>query len=173
MKKQLSSTIGVSLVTVAVALAILSAAAYVFVQMTGTLIFGSSRIDASLKGQQVLVGVSSEVQRLDFSQIINSATVCNKKTDGSALPNKCVDSDGKLATLATAPAPAAGMPLINTPVNENGKPSDNADACVTLQSCTLLANDNMIEMKLLAYWKDPKPGRPLLSRQSTVRRGRW
>ena len=144
MKKKLSNIYGVSLIAVAAALVILSAAAFVFVQMTGALIFGSSRIDASLKGQQILVGVSSDVQRLDFSQIINSPTVCDKKTDGSALPNKCVDSGGKLVALSAVTLPADGLPLLNVPINENGKPSDNADACVTLQSFQLISNDNMI-----------------------------
>jgi len=162
---------GVSLVTVAAALAIISAAAYLFIQMSGTMIFAGSRIDQSLKGQQILVGVASEIQRMDFGQILSD--VCKNSTAGLPIAGNCVTADGKLKSLADQTQPALGQPQVNVLLSENGKPSANGEMCVELNSCQLIAEDDMLEMKLTGYWKDPDPKKGLFSRVQLLRRVRW
>lgn len=161
---------GVSLITVVAAITILSIAAAVFMQMSGSMLFAGSRIDQSLRGQQVLVGVAADIQRMDYSQIVSD--VCNNKTAGEALPNNCLVSD-KLQAYSSQTVPAAGMPALNILLNENGKISETGDACVSLVSCKLMGSNNMLELKLMAFWKDPDPKKGVVSRPTLLRRVRW
>lgn len=160
-----------SLVTVAISIAILSVAGFVFMQMSGSYMFGSSRIAKGLRGQQVLVGVASDLQRQDFTRIVESTCGGITGTE-KVLTGNCVAGD-TLKKLADQTQPKAGDPLINVLLSENGKVSDTGDTCVELNKCKFVAGGDMLELSLTAYWKDPDPKKGVVSKSTVLRRARW
>lgn len=168
-----STRTGISLVTVMISLGIISIAAFIFIQMSGSLLFGSSRIDKSLKGQQVLVGVASDLQRQEYGVILDK--ICggvplnNPEKD---LTGNCI-AGNQLKPLSAQTQPPKGYPLINVLLSENGKASETGDTCVELVKCKLVADGDLLELHLRAHWKDPDPKKGLASRTTVLRRARW
>jgi type II secretory pathway pseudopilin PulG len=162
---------GLTIVEVLVGIVILT-----FVSVTAASFFAQmgifeKRADRAEQVAQILVDTSSVLRRTTYEEVHQSLCL-----DSGALPGPrqgvCI-AGSQFNTAPEAPVSDVGVQVTERRRRWNGDFNSDGGVCVEVYQCRVLAADQLIEISLRAYFKNPDSRSNYLTQDLVFRKARW
>ena len=127
----------------------------------------SARGDRGILGTQIIVNSAAQVQLWDFQQVKDACAPSGTWLLPNTGPHVCLKAGVLNPSLPTDPALVVGVPR-----NWAGDIVREGPVCVEVDYCTTIGNGAIIEVNLMGYWPQPKPGSPFVVKPFSFRKSR-